>query len=225
MVQKTGQMVQQNLIQQQVHDWLERVVIGLQLCPFAQKPLRARQLRILVSNASDIESALLDVDAEIHFLEQHGLDGKHNAVSDSANSGIKDSIGGNVSDRVSTGFVETTLLVLPKMFADFYDFNDFLSIANELLESNAWQGVYQLASFHPRYQFAGTEADDAENLTNVAPYPIVHILREQSVSEAVDNYAAIDDIPERNIQRMNALTEDQRATLFPFLLSSKSGSL
>lgn len=194
----------ERFIQEQVQDWLERVVIGLQLCPFAQKPVRAGQLRIVVSTAADIETALYELDNELNFLDQHS-------------SGLLASGEQVASSTEPANFIETTLLVLPKLFSDFYKFNDFLAIANDLLESHGWEGVYQLASFHPCYQFAGTEASDAENLTNVAPYPIVHILREQSVTDAVESYAAVEEIPERNIQRMNDLTEQQRAELFPFL--------
>lgn len=205
----------EQFIQQQVQDWLERVVIGLQLCPFAQKPVRAGQLRVVVSTAADIEAALYELDNEINFLDQHSS--KLFVTGEQVLSAEQLVSSEQVLSSEPVDFIETTLLVLPKLFSDFYAFNDFLAIANDLLESHAWEGVYQIASFHPHYQFAGTEASDAENLTNVAPYPIVHILREQSVTDAVESYAAVEEIPERNIQRMNDLTEQQRAELFPFL--------
>jgi uncharacterized protein len=175
-------------IEDEINAWLESVVIGLQLCPFALKPIREARHRIFVSDADDLAVALADLQQECERL-----------------------------DEISVGALETTLLVLPKMMQDFYDFNDFLSIANDLLDDRGWQGIYQLASFHPRYQFAGTQQDDAENLTNASPYPVIHILREASVEQAVEAYDNVDSIPERNILRMNGLSQADKARLFDFL--------
>jgi len=181
-------------IRLEVNQWLEEVVIALQLCPFAAKPVRDKQHRIVVSQALDIQAALMLLEDEIDLLEQD--------VKSEAHIGT---------------YIETSLLVLPEMFGDFYDFNDFLSLANDCLENGGWLGKYQIASFHPRYQFAGTQVGDAENLTNCAPYPILHILREASVSEAIDNYKEVEKIPERNIQRMQKLTAAERNRYFPYL--------
>ena len=100
---------------------------------------------------------------------------------------------------------ETTLLILPLAFPDFLEFNDFLDDADGLVEALELDGVLQVASFHPDYQFADTEPDDAENLTNRAPYPILHLLREDSVDRAVAAYAEPDAIIERNVATMREL--------------------
>ena len=175
-------------IEEKVTAWLEDVVIGLQLCPFALKPVRESRHRIYVSGAVDMATALTDLERECERL-----------------------------DKATAASLETTLLVLPKMLQDFYDFNDFLSIANTLLADCDWEGVYQLASFHPRYQFAGTQPSDLENLTNAAPFPIIHILREASVELAINSYGEVDDIPQRNIVRMQSLSKQDRGRLFYFL--------
>lgn len=99
--------------------------------------------------------------------------------------------------------VETTLLIHPQVLQDFYQYNDFLEAADELLVDMDLEGVYQVASFHPDYQFGGTELNDVENYTNRSPYPMLHLLREDSLSQAIDNYPEVDLIPERNIECMN----------------------
>lgn len=101
--------------------------------------------------------------------------------------------------------VETTLLIHPDVLQDFYDYNDFLSFADSLLVDMALEGTYQIASFHPDYQFGGTHPDDAENYTNRAPYPVLHLLREESLERVIADYPDVDDIPERNIELMNKL--------------------
>lgn len=101
--------------------------------------------------------------------------------------------------------LETTLLILPSVLRDFLAYNDFLDIADELLAEQGYEGELQIASFHPDYQFAGTQVDDAENYTNRAPYPILHLLREASLDEAVTSHPDVDSIPEKNIETMNAL--------------------
>jgi hypothetical protein len=99
--------------------------------------------------------------------------------------------------------VETTLLIHPQVLQNFYQYNDFLEAADDLLVDMNLEGVYQVASFHPDYQFGGTEPDDVENYTNRSPYPMLHLLREDSLSQAIDNYPEVDLIPERNIECMN----------------------
>lgn len=99
--------------------------------------------------------------------------------------------------------VETTLLIHPQLLQDFYQYNDFLEAADELLVDMDLEGVYQVASFHPDYQFGGTEPEDAENYTNRSPFPMLHLLREDSLTVAIDSYPEVDLIPERNIECMN----------------------
>ena len=110
--------------------------------------------------------------------------------------------------------IETTLLIHPSVLNDFYDYNDFLEIADSLLVDMDLDGVYQVASFHPYYQFGGTETTDAENFTNRSPYPMLHILREESLDKVIDNYPNIDDIPERNIKLMNDMGYEKLQKLF-----------
>ena len=101
--------------------------------------------------------------------------------------------------------IETTLLIHPHALADFADYNDFLALADALLVQAEREGVYQVASFHPHYRFAGTGEDDAENYSNRSPYPMLHLLREASVGQAIDAHPDIDAVPSRNIARMNEL--------------------
>lgn len=101
--------------------------------------------------------------------------------------------------------IETTLLIHAHVLQDFYDFNDFLAVADGLLEQMDLVGHYQIASFHPDYQFGGTEPNDAENYTNRSPYPVLHLLREDSLERAIASYPDVDNIPKRNIALMNEL--------------------
>ncbi|MGI9285628.1 MAG: DUF1415 domain-containing protein [Pseudomonadales bacterium] len=176
-------------IEQTVQRWLEDVVIGLDLCPFAAKPQRKRQVRVSVSAAGTEQQLLNDTQTELRLL-----------------------------DSTASDELETTLLIVPDMLADFDDYNQFLNLTDELLQQYNWQGRYQIASFHPHYRFAGTCSDDAENLTNRSPHPILHILREASVEKALQNYPAPEQIPERNINKIRRLTASQRQKSFPYLV-------
>jgi hypothetical protein len=120
-------------------------------------------------------------------------------------------------DRVAASETDTTLLVIPGCLGDFMHFNQFLDLADALLEDAGYQGIYQLATFHPHYRFADTEAGDAANLTNCAPYPILHLLREDSVEAALSAYPDPEGIPARNVRRVEALSAAQRRQLFPYL--------
>lgn len=109
--------------------------------------------------------------------------------------------------------IETTLLILPHVLSDFLDFNDFLGFAEDLLDEMQLDGTYQLASFHPQYQFAGTNKGDAENYTNRAPYPILHILRESSLEAAIAQHPNTAQIPDDNIRRMQSLGAEHMQNL------------
>lgn len=115
--------------------------------------------------------------------------------------------------------VETTLLIHPDVLQDFYDFNDFLHDADSLLVEMELDGIYQIASFHPDYQFGGTSASDAENYTNRSPYPVLHLLREDSLERVIADYPNVDDIPERNIELMNELGRDKLQALLKSCLN------
>ncbi|WP_237058653.1 DUF1415 domain-containing protein [Microbulbifer sediminum] len=174
-----------------VEQWLSEVVVGLNLCPFARRPMRAGQVRFAVSEARD-DAALMDaLQAELEKLDAH-----------------------------PPSELETTLLVVPLHLAEFGDFNQFLDLAEWLLERQGYSGTYQLASFHPHYQFAGTQPGDAENLTNCAPYPILHLIREASIEKVLANYPDPEAIPEQNIRKVTGLSAGERRRLFPYLLSS-----
>ena len=177
-------------VEQQVQHWLEQVVIGLNLCPFAAKPHRNQQIRLSVTEAVDEEVLLAELQTELILLDQAGSEE-----------------------------IETTLLIIPGMLSDFTEYNQFLDYADALLNQGGWEGVFQIASFHPDYCFAGVEPDDVENFTNRSPFPVLHLIREASLERALKHYADPELIPERNIQCMRSLTAKQKRTLFPYLLS------
>lgn len=165
--------------------WLEAAVIGLNLCPFAKAVHVKRQVHYAVHLAADDDAGLLDrLLAEADALA--GLD---------------------ASER------DTTLLMAPNTLADFLDFNDFTARAERRLARAGFEGTLQLASFHPRFQFAGTEADDIGNATNRAPYPTLHLLREESIDRAVEAFPEAEAIFERNIETLEALGADGWAAL------------
>jgi hypothetical protein len=156
--------------------WLERAVIGLNLCPFAKAVHVKEQIRWVESAAESPEQLLEDLVRELQFL----------AAADPA-------------------IVETTLLIHPRVLADFLDYNDFLDLADAAVESLGLVGVLQVASFHPAYQFAGTAPHDAENLSNRSPHPTLHLLREASIDAAVAAFPETASIYERNIETLRRL--------------------
>lgn len=109
--------------------------------------------------------------------------------------------------------IETTLLIHTEVLQDFDSYNQFLSVADQLLRTMNFEGVYQIASFHPHYQFEGTDRDDAENYTNRSPHPLLHLLREESLAQAIANTPDIDQVPIRNIEQMNCIGKDRLQAL------------
>ena len=156
--------------------WLERAVIGLNLCPFAKAVYARQQVRFVLSEATTAEALLEELGEELLRLRDTPADE-----------------------------VDTTLIVHPRVLADFLDYNDFLDEADALVEALGLEGVLQVASFHPRYQFAGTDPDDIGNCTNRAPHPTLHLLREDSVSRAVAAFPDPDAIVERNVETLRRL--------------------
>jgi hypothetical protein len=156
--------------------WLTRAVIGLNLCPFAKAVHVKDQIRYAVSEATNTEGVLTDLESELRTL----------ADADPA-------------------LIDTTLLILPHALADFLDYNDCLYFADRMLKDLRLEGTLQIASFHPRYQFEGSEPDDIENYTNRSPYPILHLLREASIERAVDAFPDAADIYERNQETLRRL--------------------
>ncbi len=156
--------------------WLERAVIGLNLCPFAKAVHLKKQIRYAVSAARTPEELLADFVAELRVLQA-----------------------ADPSD------IETTLLLHPQVLADFLDYNDFLELADAALAAEGLEGEIQVASFHPRYQFAGTGPEDIENYSNRSPYPMLHLLREESIARAVAAFPDAGQIFERNIETLRRL--------------------
>lgn len=157
-----------------VRDWVENVVIDLDLCPFAKRELTAGRVRFAISSAA----------TEIELLE---------------------ALESQLDEMSSNSAVETSLLIHPYVLRDFVAYNDFLDMADALLQQMDLEGVFQIASFHPQYQFAETQPEDAENYTNRSPYPVLHILREESLERAIASAPDIDRIPQRNIETMNRI--------------------
>jgi len=156
--------------------WITHAVVGLNLCPFARAVQVKNQIRCVVSEATHIDALMAQLCEEMHFL----------AEADPAK-------------------VETTLLIHPNVLADFLDFNDFLELADSALEELDYDGVLQVAPFHPQFQFDGTHADDLTNATNRAPYPTLHLLREESVARAVEAFPNAEAIFETNIATLENL--------------------
>jgi uncharacterized protein len=177
-----------NPIEQDVRNWLVNVVIGLDLCPFASRPQEQSAVHFAISSAANDEEVLADLQAEIESLA-----------------------------KLPPSERETTLLIIPNHLQDFADYNDFLDSADWLIEQYEWVGVFQIASFHPDYCFNGTSPEDKENLTNRSPYPILHVLREESLERAIAHHPDVDSIPTRNIQHMQTLSAEAIARLFPYL--------
>ena len=156
--------------------WLQKAVIGLNLCPFANAVHIRQRIRYAVSEASTIDDLLDDLERELKTLA-----------------------------TTAPETVETTLLIHPRIFTDFLDYNDFLERADEFVEEFGFAGELQVASFHPQYQFAGTEPDDITNYTNRSPYPILHLLRESSIDAAIAAYPETENIYLRNIETMRKI--------------------
>ena len=156
--------------------WVERAVIGLNLCPFAKAVYVKQQVRFVLSDASTPEALLEELAEELVLLRD-----------------------------TDPEQVDTTLIVHPDVLTDFLDYNDFLDNADAAVEALDLQGVIQVASFHPDYQFAGAAPDDVSNYTNRSPWPTLHLLREDSVERAVAAFPDPDVIVERNIATLDGL--------------------
>jgi hypothetical protein len=163
---------------------VNRAVIGLNLCPFAKAVEVKRQVRYVVTDAASPEALRERLCAEIRLL----------AAAPPAE-------------------IETTLLIHPGTLTDFGEFNDFLAVAEAAIAELGCEGVLQVASFHPQYQFAGTSADDVSNATNRSPYPTLHLLREESITRAVAGFPQTESIFEANIRTMQALGAEGWAEL------------
>ncbi len=159
--------------------WIERAVIGLNLCPFAKAVYVKDQVRLVVSRARHLDGFLDDLDRELELLKSTPAEQ-----------------------------IDTTLLIHPTLFPDFLVFNDLLDVVDEVLEEHELDGVLQVAPFHPDFQFEGTEPDDVTNATNRAPYPTLHLLREDSVERATASGDSAETIVARNLDTLRRLGAD-----------------
>ena len=167
---------------QATQKWVEDVVVGYNLCPFAKRELVRNRVRFVVSEADNEDSLLQALHSELLRLEDEPEN-------------------------------ETTVLIHPHLKQDFGLYNEFLDAADGLLTYLDMEGVYQIASFHPDYQFADTTPDAAENYTNRSPFPMLHLLREASLEAAIDSHPDVDGIPPRNIELMNKLGADKMRSI------------
>lgn len=160
-------------IEAATRQWVESIIVGLNLCPFAGREVRRNSIRYSVSHARTEDELLAALFDEFTFLDNNPE-------------------------------TETTLLIHPQALRSFPAYNQFLNQADALLAGAGLEGIYQIASFHPDYRFAGTAPDDAENYTNRSPYPLLHLLRESAVQAATES-TDVETIPARNIKLMNTL--------------------
>lgn len=168
-----------------VESWLEKAVIGLNLCPFARAVHVRKQIRYTVTEATDAAQLIEALTRELTYL--HACDPQE---------------------------TDTTLIIHPWVLEDFSDYNEFLDIADVILAGMGLEGEIQIASFHPDYQFSGTQRDDVSNYTNRSPYPVLHLLREESIARAVASVPDTDAIYKRNIATLRELGKDGWAKLF-----------
>ena len=159
--------------------WLEKAVIGLNLCPFAKAVYVKNQVRLVVSKARHADDLLEELDRELDLLV-----------------------------ATPAAEIDTTLLIHATLFEDFLDFNDFLEVAEGVVDEHELEGVIQLASFHPKFQFDGTQAEDISNYTNRAPFAILHLLREDSVERALEAFPQAEAIFDQNIATLEKLGRD-----------------
>jgi hypothetical protein len=154
---------------EQTQAWLNQVIIAYNICPFARAVAEKNLIHYQVDEAITVAENLTTLIAQAEYLDQHDDD------------------------------VETSLLIYPQQFAEFEDFVDYVALADELLIMQGYEGIYQLASFHPHYCFAEADSQDAANYTNRSPYPMLHLIRERSIENALQHFPHPESIPERNI--------------------------
>ena len=165
--------------------WLERAVIGLNLCPFAKSVFVKKQVRYALTAAGTADELLAELEAELNLL---------------ANTDPEK--------------LDTTLLIHPLAMTNFLDYHFFLSEVDALIRNLEFEGVFQIASLHPQYEFSGSDPDDIANYTNRSPYPTLHLLRESSIDRAVAAFPDAADIFERNIETMERIGHEGWRKLF-----------
>jgi len=172
--------------------WVETLVVGMNLCPFAKREMVNDRVRFATTASTTEEQLLMALQTELELLN-------------------------------ADPSIETTLLIHSAVLQDFDGYNVFLNYADSLLVEMGLEGVYQIASFHPNYQFDGTEPDDAENYTNRSPYPMLHLIREASLERVIEDYPEVDQIPVRNVALMNDMGQDKLQTLLKSFLHAIGG--
>jgi hypothetical protein len=160
--------------------WISSIVIGLNLCPFAQRVFDSGKIRYVVSDAKDQNRLLDELAGELGLLQSTPIEE-----------------------------IETTLLIHPLVLEDFLDYNDFLDDAEQIIRTLNLRRTIQIASFHPHYQFAETQVDDVENYTNRSPYPMLHLLREESITRVAGDPDALEEIPQRNIKTLRIMGKEK----------------
>jgi hypothetical protein len=178
-MRKTDPNLDDDAILAATRRWVEQAVIGLNLCPFAKAVYVKEQVRYVVSPATTPEALLEQLMDELQLLSDTPADK-----------------------------IDTTLLVHPFVLTDFLDYNEFLDVADAAIEDMSLEGELQVASFHPDYQFADTDINDIENFTNRSPYPVLQLLREESIERAVEAFPEAEEIFEKNIATMEKLGHD-----------------
>jgi len=173
-------MVNRTEVIERTKRWVSDFVIGLSICPFAKHPFENGLIDFQVYQGTDIESCLTVVSDELSQL-----------------------------DNSDPFVVETTLIILPNLVPEFEAYLDLIEAAGVVLLNLKLEGIIQIASFHPEYQFAGTKKDDISNHTNRSPYPMIHLLREDSVYEATQRYPNVDEIPDRNIRLLESMDAEE----------------
>jgi hypothetical protein len=163
---------------QQTKNWVEEIVIGLNLCPFASQPFHNDAIEYIVNTGDSTEQHLQQL-ADCFAR----LDARSNTSAD----------------------IETSLLIYPDAYQTFDNYLDLLDIANQLLEDLHYTGIYQLASFHPDYRFAGSAENDASNFSNRSPHPMLHVIRESSLEKVISSYPNIEQVPENNIKKLREI--------------------
>ena len=164
--------------------WIASFVVRYHLCPFAKHPLVNDKIHYVVYEGTDIEELISYLKEALEMLSKE-----------------------------SPSVVETTFLIHPNILNNFYSYNDFLTIADQLIFALDLEGILQIASFHPKYQFGGTTEEDVTNYTNRSPFPMLHLLREESVEAALENYEDAESIPEKNMDTMQKLGKDKLLTI------------
>ena len=164
--------------------WLENIVIGLNLCPFAKAIYVKNQIRLSVSSAKDTNALIRDFQSELNLL----MDADPEQI-------------------------ESTLLIHPDVLNEFLEFNLFLEVCDHTILQMELDGKVQVASFHPHYQFAGTRPNDVTNYTNRSPYPMLHLLREESVTRAVESFPDVEGIYKKNMQTLTEIGTERMVAM------------